>query len=166
MAWWDGGEWGHFPVLHLCNCDAVISEDMLIVMAHLAAEPTVYADAWGYRDAMAALVDMAARMTPLRTAIDIMTGEPIDRDTRRARLLAARRKRSGASPAWHPLRPLGRRERSSARSGAGAAASSPIDPENRAPLPAERASGALPIFGDRAELLHGDLRPFAFLRMN
>lgn len=31
-------------------------------------------------------------MTPLRTAIDIATGEPIDRDTRRARLLAARRK--------------------------------------------------------------------------
>jgi hypothetical protein len=27
---------------------------------------------------------MATRMTPLRTATDIMTGEPIDRDTRRA----------------------------------------------------------------------------------
>ncbi|GGP00077.1 DUF7673 family protein [Stakelama pacifica] len=57
LAWWDGGEWGHFPILHLCNCDASISEDMLIVMAYLAAEPTVYADAWGYRDAMAALVE-------------------------------------------------------------------------------------------------------------
>jgi hypothetical protein len=51
------GRGGHFPILHLCNCDASISEDMLIVMAHLAAEPTVYADAWGYRDAMAALVE-------------------------------------------------------------------------------------------------------------
>ena len=30
-------------------------------------------------------------MTPLRLARDIATGAPIDRDTRRARLLAARR---------------------------------------------------------------------------
>lgn len=37
-------------------------------------------------------------MTPLRHAIDIMTGEPIDRDTRRARLLAARRKPVGSIP--------------------------------------------------------------------
>lgn len=37
-------------------------------------------------------------MTPLRNAIDIMTGEPIDRDTRRARLLAARRKPIGSIP--------------------------------------------------------------------
>jgi hypothetical protein len=57
LAWWDGSAWGHFPVLHLCNCDPGISEDMLIVMAHLAAEPSVYPDAWGYRDAMAALVE-------------------------------------------------------------------------------------------------------------
>ncbi len=46
LAWRDGHEWGHFPVLHLCNCDAVNLKDMLIVMAYLAAEPTVYADAW------------------------------------------------------------------------------------------------------------------------
>ena len=57
LAWWDGATWGHFPVLHLCNCDPSISEDMLIVMAYLAQEPTVYPDAWGYRDAMAALVE-------------------------------------------------------------------------------------------------------------
>ena len=30
---------------------------MLIVMAYLAQEPTVYPDAWGYRDAMVALVE-------------------------------------------------------------------------------------------------------------
>ena len=57
LAWWNGGDNGHFPILHLCNCDATISEDMLIVMAYLAQEPTVYADAWGYRDAMAELVE-------------------------------------------------------------------------------------------------------------
>ncbi|WP_066722031.1 hypothetical protein [Sphingomonas pituitosa] len=37
-------------------------------------------------------------MTPLRHAIDIRTGEPIDPDTRRARLLAARRKPIGSIP--------------------------------------------------------------------
>ena len=57
LAWWDGATWGHFPVLHLCNCDPSISEDMLIVMAYLAQQPTVYPDAWGYRDAMAAMVE-------------------------------------------------------------------------------------------------------------
>jgi hypothetical protein len=68
---------------------------MLIVMAYLAAEPTVYADAWGYRDAM------AARMIPLRHAIDIMTGEPIDAiQDARARLLAARRKPIGSISVW------------------------------------------------------------------
>jgi hypothetical protein len=41
---------------------------------------------------------MAAVVTPLRDAIDIATGEPIDRDTRRARLLAARRRPVGSIP--------------------------------------------------------------------
>ena len=57
LAWWNGPDNGHFPILHLSNCDAVIGEDMLVIMAYLAQEPTVYADAWGYRDAMIGLVD-------------------------------------------------------------------------------------------------------------
>lgn len=36
LAWWNGDDNGHFPILHLSNCDAIISEDMLIVMARLA----------------------------------------------------------------------------------------------------------------------------------
>lgn len=35
-------------------------------------------------------------MIVLRTAIDFITGLPVDRDTRRARLLAARRKPIGS----------------------------------------------------------------------
>lgn len=35
-------------------------------------------------------------MKPLRTAVDFITGELVDRDTRRARLLAARRKPVGS----------------------------------------------------------------------
>lgn len=57
LAWWNGDDNGHFPIIHLCNLDAIIAEDMLIVMAYLAQEPTVYPDAWGYRDAMVALVE-------------------------------------------------------------------------------------------------------------
>lgn len=47
LAWWNGPDNGHFPVLHLCNCDEVIGEDMLVIMAYLTQEVTVYADAWG-----------------------------------------------------------------------------------------------------------------------
>ena len=57
LAWWNAPDNGHFPILHLCNCDATIGEDMIIIMAYLAQEPTVYPDAWGYRDAMIALVE-------------------------------------------------------------------------------------------------------------
>lgn len=52
LAWWNGDDAGHFPILHLCNLDAVIAEDMLIIMAYLAENATVYADQWGYRDTM------------------------------------------------------------------------------------------------------------------
>src|SRR3546814_6667901 len=27
LAWWNGDECGHFPIIHLCNVDAVIAED-------------------------------------------------------------------------------------------------------------------------------------------
>src|SRR3546814_18731878 len=52
LAWWNGDECGHFPILHLCNVDAVMAEDMLTVMTYLAQEYTTYADDLGYRDAM------------------------------------------------------------------------------------------------------------------
>ncbi|ALR23203.1 hypothetical protein ATN00_21865 (plasmid) [Sphingobium baderi] len=55
LAWWNGQDCGHFPILHLCNVDAVIAEDMVTIMAYLAQESTIYADAWGHRDAMADL---------------------------------------------------------------------------------------------------------------
>lgn len=57
LAWWNGPDNGHFPILHLCNCDAVIGEDMVAIMAYLTQEPVTYPDAWGYRDALADLWD-------------------------------------------------------------------------------------------------------------
>lgn len=44
LAWWNGGDTGHFPLLHLCNVDETIAEDMLIIMAYLAQNTTTYAD--------------------------------------------------------------------------------------------------------------------------
>ena len=64
LAWWNGSDNGHFPILHLCNCDAVVGEDMVVIMAYLAQEPITYPDAWGYRDAMVGLVE---RWRPDRT---------------------------------------------------------------------------------------------------
>lgn len=52
LAWWNGDDNGHFPILHLCNVDEVIGEDMLVVMAYLVTQPATYASAWGYEDAM------------------------------------------------------------------------------------------------------------------
>lgn len=57
LAWWNGDDNGHFPILHLCNVDAVIAEDMLVIMAYLAEQPTVYADQWGYRPIMAEMYE-------------------------------------------------------------------------------------------------------------
>lgn len=57
LAWWNGEDNGHFPILHLCNCDPVIGEDMVAIMAYFAQELTVYADAWGYQDTMAELAE-------------------------------------------------------------------------------------------------------------
>ena len=52
LAWWDGAEAGHFPLLHLANVDETIGEDMLTVMAYLTQNPVIYADQWGYKAAM------------------------------------------------------------------------------------------------------------------
>ncbi|MDE0878869.1 MAG: hypothetical protein OSB00_09450 [Sphingomonas bacterium] len=57
LAWWDGDQWGHFPILHLSNCDAIIAEDMLIIMANLSKGEVTYAYDWGYREEMEALID-------------------------------------------------------------------------------------------------------------
>src|SRR3546814_5007284 len=55
LAWWDGGTNGHFPLLHLSNCDPTIGEDMVILMASLTQEPVVYPDAWGFGAAIETL---------------------------------------------------------------------------------------------------------------
>jgi hypothetical protein len=57
LAWWNGDDLGHFPILHLCNCDAILGEDMLAILAYLVQQSTTYASAWGYDAEMRALVE-------------------------------------------------------------------------------------------------------------
>lgn len=69
LAWWNGDDLGHFPVLHLANCDTEISEDMLVIMAYLANAGTTYANAWGHDAVMRELV-MARRDIDLPALVD------------------------------------------------------------------------------------------------
>lgn len=55
LAWWNGTDNGKFEILHLCNVDAPIAEDMLIIMSFLAQNGVTYADAWGERESMVEL---------------------------------------------------------------------------------------------------------------
>ena len=58
LAWWNGPDWGHFPVADLFGLDCSIAADVTIVFAYLGQHGgAVYADAWGYREDMADLVE-------------------------------------------------------------------------------------------------------------
>lgn len=57
LAWWNGGDLGHFPVEHLWNVDAAISADMVTILAYLAEQPSaIYANAFGFDAERRALV--------------------------------------------------------------------------------------------------------------
>lgn len=58
LAWWNGADNGKFEILHLCNVDAPIAEDMLIIMSFLAQNGVTYADAWGERQSMVHLWEL------------------------------------------------------------------------------------------------------------
>lgn len=58
LAWWDGNEWGHFPIADLFAVDEKIAADMATVFVFLSQHPgAIYADAFGQREAMAELVE-------------------------------------------------------------------------------------------------------------
>lgn len=58
LAWWDGGTWGHFPITDLFGVDRAIAADMATVFSFLGQHGgAVYADAFGFREAMADLVE-------------------------------------------------------------------------------------------------------------
>ena len=58
LAWWDGEEWGHFPIADLFGVDRDIAADIATIFAFLGQHPgAIYPDAFGYREAMADLVE-------------------------------------------------------------------------------------------------------------
>ena len=57
LAWWNGSDFGHFPIEHLWNVDRVISADMVTILSYLAEQPcAVYPNAVGFDDEMRELV--------------------------------------------------------------------------------------------------------------
>jgi hypothetical protein len=57
LAWWDGAAWGDFAIADLFGVDRSVADDMVTIFAYLGQHPgAVYADAFGRRDAMDALV--------------------------------------------------------------------------------------------------------------
>jgi hypothetical protein len=60
LAWWDGDQWGQFPLTDLFGVDREIAADMATVFAFLGQHGgAVYINAFGdqYRDQMADLVE-------------------------------------------------------------------------------------------------------------
>ncbi len=57
LAWWNGPDLGHFPIIHLTYVDREIARDMVFVMNFLAQGEVWYADAWRRRDAIEQLID-------------------------------------------------------------------------------------------------------------
>lgn len=57
LAWWNGGDLGHFPIEHLWNVDRAISADMVTILDYLSKQPcAVYANAFGFDGEIAELV--------------------------------------------------------------------------------------------------------------
>lgn len=66
LAWWNGDDWGDFPIADLFGLDTAVATDVAAIVGFLAHHPgAIYPDAWGYRDAMAELV---ARWRPAQAA--------------------------------------------------------------------------------------------------
>lgn len=57
LAWWNGGDLGHFPIEHLWNVDRAISADMVTILDYLSRQPSaVYGNAFGFDGEMRELV--------------------------------------------------------------------------------------------------------------
>lgn len=57
LAWWNGPELGHFPIMHLTGLDRALGRDAVTIMAFLVEHYTCYADAWERRAEMERLID-------------------------------------------------------------------------------------------------------------
>jgi hypothetical protein len=57
LAWWNGPDMGHFPILHLCNVDHQLAQDMMTCMGFLVQNGVHYAYHWSRRADMEKLID-------------------------------------------------------------------------------------------------------------
>lgn len=58
LAWWNGEEWGHFPIADLFGVDAAIADDMATLFAFLGQHGgAIYPDAFDRREAMLRLAE-------------------------------------------------------------------------------------------------------------
>lgn len=59
LAWWNGDDWGHFPVADLFGLDRANAADVTAILTFLGQHGgAIYTDAWGYRAAMGELVNL------------------------------------------------------------------------------------------------------------
>lgn len=59
LAWWNGDDWGNFPISDLFGVDRAIAQDMATIFTYLGQHGgAIYADAWGRRQDMADLVEL------------------------------------------------------------------------------------------------------------
>ena len=57
LAWWNGPDLGDFPIADLFGLDTALGRDIATIIGFLAGHPAaIYADAFGGRPAMEALV--------------------------------------------------------------------------------------------------------------
>ncbi|KPH63570.1 hypothetical protein [Novosphingobium sp. ST904] len=57
LAWWNGDDWGHFPIADLFGLDREVGLDIARIVGFLAAYPeAIYADQFGRREELIALV--------------------------------------------------------------------------------------------------------------
>jgi hypothetical protein len=58
LAWWNGPDWGDFPIADLFGVDRDVAADMAAIVSFLGQhDGAIYPDAFGFRDQMAALVE-------------------------------------------------------------------------------------------------------------
>lgn len=59
LAWWNGDDWGHFPIADLFGLDTELARDIAMIIAFLAEHPgAIYPDAFGRREDMTDLVEL------------------------------------------------------------------------------------------------------------
>lgn len=57
LAWWNGDDWGHFPIADLFGLDRDIAADITTIVGFLGQHPqAVYADAFDRRDEIERLI--------------------------------------------------------------------------------------------------------------